>query len=55
MLCKKFELILIKIGFFTNFKVTQKSGQTPCTIVQGLGPNFVKNEKERFHHFYIFS
>ena len=40
MLCRKFELIPIKIGFFTNFyelgqtpfKVAQKLGQTPCTI-----------------------
>ena len=32
MLCSKFELI--------------PSGQRPCTIVQGLWPNFIKNEKE---------
>ena len=31
MLHKKFELIPIKIGFFRNFKVTQKSSQRPCT------------------------
>ena len=43
MLHKKFELIPIKIGFFMNFKVAQKSGQSPCTIVQGLCPNFVEN------------
>ena len=47
MLCKNFELILIKIGFFMNFlrvfKVTQKSGQRHCTIVQGLWSNFAKN------------
>ena len=55
MLCRKFELILIKTGFLKNFKVAQKSGQTPCTIVHGLGPNFVKNEKERIFHFYNFS
>ena len=56
MLCRKFELIPIKIGFFLQiFKVAQKSGQSPCTIVQGLWPNFVKNEKERiFHFYYIF-
>ena len=34
-------VILIKTGFF---KVTPKSGQTPCTIVQGLWPNFIKND-----------
>ena len=44
MLCIKFELIPIKIGFFTNFKVAQKSGQSPCTIVHGLRPNFTENE-----------
>ena len=43
-----------KLDFLQIFKVAQKSGQTPCTIVQGLGPNFIKNEKERFHHFYNF-
>ena len=53
MLCRKFELIPIKIGFFLQiFKVAQKSGQRLCTIVQGLWPNFVKNEKERILHFY---
>ena len=52
MLCRKFELIPIKIGFFTNFKVAQESGQSPCTIVQGHWPNFIKNEKERILHFY---
>ena len=35
MLFRKFKPILIKIGFFMNFLVTQKSGQIPCTIVQG--------------------
>ena len=33
------------IGFFFNFyKVAPKSGQRPCTIVQGLWPNFIKND-----------
>ena len=32
MSCRKFELILIKIELFKNFKVAQKSGQSPCTI-----------------------
>ena len=54
MLCRKFELIPIKIRFFTIFKVAQKSGQSPCTIVQGLWPNFTKNEKEKVLHFYNF-
>ena len=45
MLCRKFELIPIKIGFFLQiFKVAQKSDQSPCTIVQGFWPNFTKNE-----------
>ena len=44
MLCRKFELIPIKIGFFKIFKVAQKLGQSPCTIVHGLGPNFTKND-----------
>ena len=43
MLCRKFELIPIKIGFFTNFEVAQKSGQSPCTIVHSLWPNFIKS------------
>ena len=36
MLHRNFELILIKIGFFMNFKVTKKSGQRPWAIVQGI-------------------
>ena len=44
MLCSKFELIPIKIKFFTNFKVTQKLSKSPCTTVQGLWPNFTKND-----------
>ena len=52
MLCFKFELILIKIGFFLRiFKVAQKSGQSPCTIVQGHQPNFAKNGYERILYF----
>ena len=43
-----------KLDFLQIFKVTPKSGQSPCTIVHGLGPNFVKIEKERFLRFYIF-
>ena len=57
MLCGKFEFISIKIGFSKIFKVAQKSGQRPCTIcttVQGLWPNFIKNDKVRILHFYNF-
>ena len=43
-----------KLDFLRIFKVAPKSGQSPCTIVHGLGPNFIKNEKERILHFYIF-
>ena len=44
-----------KLDFLQFFKVAPNSGQSPCTIVQGLWPNFAKNEKERILHFYIFS
>ena len=54
MLCFKFELIPIKIGFLKNFKFAPKSGQRPCTIVQGFWPNFIKNVKERILNFYNF-
>ena len=43
-----------KLDFLRIFEVAQKSGQSPCTIVQGLGSNFTKNEKERILHFYNF-
>ena len=43
-----------KLDFLQIFKVAPKSGQTPCTIVQGHWPNFIKNEKERILHFYNF-
>ena len=56
MLCRNFELIPIKFGFFMNFlrifKVAQKSDQRHCTIVQGYRPNFAKNENERILNFY---
>ena len=42
-----------KLDFLRIFnKVAQKSDQSPCTIVQGHWPNFIKNEKERILHFY---
>ena len=43
-----------KIDFLQIFKVAQKSGQSPCTIVHGLKPNFIENEKEKILHFYNF-
>ena len=43
-----------KLDFLKIFKVAQKSGQSPCTIVHGLEPNFMKNDKERILHFYNF-
>ena len=52
MLCRKFELIPIKVRFFTNFQSCSKIGQK---TVQGLWPNFTKNGYERiFHFYYIF-
>ena len=43
-----------KLDFLQIFKVAQKSGQSPCTIVHGLGPNFSTNDYERNLHFYNF-
>ena len=43
-----------KLDFLQIFKVVQKSGQSPCTIVHGLRPNFMKNDKERIFHFIIY-
>ena len=51
MLCRKFELFTIKIGFFYEFlKLLQNWAKVP--VVQGLGPNFAKNENEKILHFY---
>ena len=36
-------LSILLVNFLWIFKVAQKSGPSPCTIVQGLWPNFVKN------------
>ena len=33
-----------KLDFLRIFKVAQKSGQGPCTVVQGLRPDFIKND-----------
>ena len=52
MLCREFERILIKIGFLQIFKVTQKLGQKPCTIVQGI---LSKMARKEFSIFIIFS
>ena len=41
-----------KLDFLQIFKVAQKLGQSPCTIVQGRWPNFIKNAKVRILHFY---
>ena len=54
MLCRNFELIPIKIRFFMNFEVAPKFDKTPCTIVHGLRPDFIKNDLERILHFYNF-
>ena len=45
-----------KLDFLQIFKVAQKSGQSPCTIVHDLGPNFTKIEKEKilpFNNFFL--
>ena len=44
-----------KFNFLRIFKVAQKSGQSPCTIVHGLGPNFTKIDRGRILHFNNFS
>ena len=33
-----------RLDFLRIFKVAQKSDQSPCTIVHGLEPNFMKND-----------
>ena len=43
-----------KLDFLRIFKAAPKSGKTPCTIVQGFWPNFMKIEKEEILHFYNF-
>ena len=44
MLFIKFELIPIKIGFFMNFKVAQKSCEKPWAIVQGISSKMARRE-----------
>ena len=43
-----------KLDFLQIFKVAQKLGQRPCTIVHGLGPNFIKMARREFSIFRIF-
>ena len=40
-----------KLDFLRILKVAPKSGQTPCTIIQGHWPNFIKNDLGRILHF----
>ena len=56
MLCRKFELIPIKFGFFYEFfKLLKNLAKVPVLyIVQGLRPDFIKNDKMRILHFYNF-
>ena len=46
MLCRKFELIPIKIGFFYKFlKLLKNLAKVPVLyIVQAVWPNFIKND-----------
>ena len=37
------------------YEFTPKLGQSPCSIVQGHWPNFVKNEWERISIFIIYT
>ena len=55
MLCSNFELIPIKSGFFINFKVAPKLGQSPCTIVQEFGQILSKMARREFSILIIFS
>ena len=50
MLCRKFELIPIKIGFFYKFlKLLKNRAKDPVLyIVHGLGPNFIKMARGEF-------
>ena len=44
-----------KLDFLQIFKVAAKLGQTPCTIVQGHWPNFIKMARRKFSILIIFS
>ena len=52
MLCRKFELIPIKIRFLKKLKVAPKVGQRPWAIVQGISSKMARRE---FPIFIIFS
>ena len=51
MLNIKFELIPIKIEFLRIFKVAQKLGKRPCTIVQGILSKMARREFSIFIFF----
>ena len=54
MSSRKFEKVSIKFGLLKIFEAASKSGQRPCTIVQGHWQNFIKNGKVPFLlHFLI--
>ena len=55
MLNIKFELIPIKIEFLRIFKVAQKLGQSPCTIVQDFDQISPKMARREFFIFIIVS
>ena len=44
MLRRKFELIPITFGFLRFFKVAQKMGQNPCTLVHGILSKMTRRE-----------
>ena len=52
MLCRKFELIPIKIGFLKKILICS---QSPCTIVQVLGQISSKIARREFSIFITFS
>ena len=59
MLCRKFELISIKIGFFVNFEQLLSNFKScskiwPKTMAIYNTGNFIKNGWERILHFYKF-
>ena len=52
MLCRKFELILIKIGFFYEFlKLLKNRAKDPVLLVQGISS---KMNRREFSIFIIF-
>ena len=53
MLCRKFELIRSNLDFLEIFKVAQKLGQGPCTMV--FSQISSKMTRREFSDFIIFS